>query len=181
MKITKKFKGMLSLAFTAMLTVGSVTANATTPNEGTVLPEPKRKGSITIHKYEIGSMSNAGAPATGLNNKDQVPAGSIPLNGIDFKVQSLTEYDSKQHGPISENDTITFQDKEYQVVTNDGIVYFIDKRYNLKKIDSLTEEECNLLRDFINITLQTYAELADKNPSFNFDIIKQIGGKKTRG
>ena len=58
---------------------------------------------------------------------------------------------------------------------------FIDKRYNLKKIDSLTEEECNLLRDFINITLQTYAELADKNPSFNFDIIKQIGGKKTRG
>ena len=36
MKITKKFKGMLSLALTAMLTLGSVTANATTPT-----PNPK--------------------------------------------------------------------------------------------------------------------------------------------
>lgn len=132
MKITKKFKGMLSLALTAMLTLGSVTANATS-NVGAVLPDPTEKGSITIHKYEIGSMSNAGAPATGLKNEGQVPAGSIPLNGIEFKVQSLTEYDSEKHGTIASDNTITFEDKNYQVVTNDGIVYFIDKRYEETK------------------------------------------------
>ena len=58
---------------------------------------------------------------------------------------------------------------------------FVDKRYNLKRIDSLSEEECSLLRDFINLTLQAYSELADKNPCFKFDIIRQIGGMKTRG
>ncbi len=50
MKITKKFRGILGLTLSAMLALGSVTTSATTRNEGTVLPDPKAKGSITIHK-----------------------------------------------------------------------------------------------------------------------------------
>ena len=50
-----------------------------------------------------------------------------------------------------------------------------------KNKESLTDEECKLLKDYIHLTLQTYIELEKKNPLFNFDIIKQMGGMKTRG
>lgn len=42
--------------------------------------------------------------------------------------------------------------------------------------DKLTDEECNLLRDFIHMSLNAYSELAKKNPSLKFDIIEKIGG-----
>ena len=91
MKITKKFKGMLGIALSAMLTLGSVTANATTPNEGTVLPEPNRTGSITIHKYAMDSMPNPGTPATGLEDNRQVPEGAEPLEGVSFKIEKVAD------------------------------------------------------------------------------------------
>ena len=91
MKITKKFKGMLSLALTAMLTVSSVTANAATKNEGTVLPDPNKKGSITIHKYAMDSMPNPGTPATGLEDSSQVPQGAKPLEGVSFKIEKVAD------------------------------------------------------------------------------------------
>jgi hypothetical protein len=46
---------------------------------------------------------------------------------------------------------------------------------------ALTEEECSLLRDFVNLTLNAYCELEEKNQYLKFDIINQIGGKKSRG
>ena len=66
MKITKKFKGMLSLALTAMLTLGTVNVNAeTADSKNPALPNPTRTGSITIHKYAMDSMPNPGTPAPG--------------------------------------------------------------------------------------------------------------------
>ena len=65
MKISKKFKGMLSFALTAMLTLGTVNVNAETTSKNPSLPDPDRKGSITIHKYAMDSMPNPGTPAPG--------------------------------------------------------------------------------------------------------------------
>lgn len=90
MKLGKKFKGVLGFALTAMLTLGSVTANAT-PNEGTVLPEPNRKGSITIHKYAMDQLPNPGTPATGLEDENQVPEGAEPLEGVSFKIEKVAD------------------------------------------------------------------------------------------
>ena len=92
MKITKKFKGMLSLALTAMLTVGSVTANATTQNTTNGLPQvdQNRKGSITIHKYGVSSIPNPGRPANGLElSKDEAEALGKPLENVEFKISKL--------------------------------------------------------------------------------------------
>jgi len=45
----------------------------------------------------------------------------------------------------------------------------------------LTDVECNLLRDMLRMTLDAYLELEKRNENLNFDIIRQIGGKKARG
>ena len=50
-----------------------------------------------------------------------------------------------------------------------------------KDKQSLTDEECKVLSDCIQLTLQAYLELENKNPSFNFDIIKQMGGLEING
>lgn len=92
MKITKKFKGMLSLALTAMLTLGTVNVNAeTADSKNPVLPDPTRTGSITIHKYAMDSMPNPGTPATGLPDDGQVPQGATALEGVSFKIEKVAD------------------------------------------------------------------------------------------
>lgn len=91
MKISKKFKGMLSLALTAMLTLGTVNVNAETTSKNPALPDPDRTGSITIHKYAMDSMPNPGTPATGLEDKNQVPEGAEPLEGVSFKIEKVAD------------------------------------------------------------------------------------------
>ena len=92
MKITKKFKGMLSLALTAMLTLGSVTTNATTTSKNPALPDldESKTGSITIHKYGMNDWPNPGKPATGdkLDEAD-IPNGAVPLKEISFRVEQV--------------------------------------------------------------------------------------------
>lgn len=46
---------------------------------------------------------------------------------------------------------------------------------------SLSDEELNLLREIIKMTLEGYYDLEKYNDKLRFDIITQIGGKKTRG
>ena len=107
MKITKKFKGMLSLALTAMLTVGSVTANATTQNTTNGLPQVDqgRTGSITIHKYGVSSIPNPGTPANGLQLSDeQAAALGKPLENVEFKI-------SKVPNNTTSAEKVTEQDK----------------------------------------------------------------------
>ena len=107
MKITKKFKGMLSLALTAMLTVGSVTANATTQNTTNGLPQVDqgRRGSITIHKYGVSSIPNPGRPANGLElSKDEAEALGKPLENVEFKI-------SKVPNNTTSAEKVTEQDK----------------------------------------------------------------------
>ena len=107
MKITKKLKGMLSLALTAMLTVGSVTANATTQNTTNGLPQvdQNRKGSITIHKYGVSSIPNPGRPANGLElSKDEAEALGKPLENVEFKI-------SKVPNNTTSAEKVTEQDK----------------------------------------------------------------------
>lgn len=66
------------------------------------------------------------------------------------------------------------------------------RRYNLQSplhkmliADSgkkkLTDEQCKLLREFIHMSLDAYSKLEKKNPMVKFDVIDQIGGKKTYG
>lgn len=50
-----------------------------------------------------------------------------------------------------------------------------------KNKKSLTDEECKELKDYIQLTLQAYLELENKNPSFNFNIIRQVGGLEING
>lgn len=109
MKITKKFRGILGLALSAMLALGSVTTSATTKNEGTVLPDPKAKGSITIHKYGMDSLNNVGNNATGLEDPSQVPQGAVPLKDIEFTVQEVVV---KESGNI----TVSNSTDKYELV-----------------------------------------------------------------
>lgn len=133
MKITKKFKGMLSLALTAMITVGSVTANATTQNTTNELPkvDQTRKGSITIHKYKIDSMSDAGEPATGLPNV-QLPEGAEPLENVEFKIFSVPS-DSTSVDKIEDSDKVeieTIKTDEYGEATLGELpvgVYYVEE------------------------------------------------------
>lgn len=54
---------------------------------------------------------------------------------------------------------------------------FLEKNDKTK----LTDEECNLLRDIINMSINSYYELEKRNERLRFDIIDQIGVKKHRG
>ncbi len=132
MKITKKFKGMLSLALTAMLTVGSVTANATTQNTTNGLPKVDQEtGSITIHKYKINSMSDAGGPATGLPNV-QLPEGAEPLANVEFKIYKV-DNDTTNVDQVTDNnktlvDTITTnKDGDAESKKLDLGVYYVEE------------------------------------------------------
>lgn len=49
-----------------------------------------------------------------------------------------------------------------------------------KKVE-LTEEECSMLRDIINLSLDAYLKLEKDNKYLEFDIVNQIGGKKKHG
>ena len=97
MKITKKFKGVLGLALSAMLTLGTVNVNAETTSKNPALPDPTRTGSITIHKYAMDSMPNPGTPASGLeikeenNNLGDLPEGAKPLAGVSFKIEKVAD------------------------------------------------------------------------------------------
>lgn len=54
---------------------------------------------------------------------------------------------------------------------------FLEKNDKTK----LTSEECNLLRDIINMSMDAYSELEEKNERLKFDVINQIGVRKHRG
>ena len=109
MKITKKFKGMLGLALSAMLTLGTVNVNAETTSKNPSLPDPDRKGSITIHKYAMDSIPNPGTPASGLEIKEEnanlgdLPEGATPLGGVSFKIEKVA--DNTLPEQIAGNDT----------------------------------------------------------------------------
>ena len=110
MKITKKFKGVLGLALSAMLTLGTVSVNAeTADSKNPVLPEEGRPGSITIHKYGMESLDGQGNHATGLEDPSQVPAGAVPLKGISFTVQEVVV---KENGDI----TVSNSTDKYELV-----------------------------------------------------------------
>lgn len=47
--------------------------------------------------------------------------------------------------------------------------------------EQLTDSECQLLKDIINMSLNAFLELEKVNPNLHFDIIRQMGGVKTRG
>ena len=109
MKITKKFKGVLGLALSAMLTLGTVSVNAeTADSKNPVLPEEGRPGSITIHKYGMSGLPESGKPATGLDNVE-IPEGAVPLKDIKFKIQEVVV---KENGSI----TVSNSTERYELV-----------------------------------------------------------------
>lgn len=54
---------------------------------------------------------------------------------------------------------------------------FLENRDN----DELTDEECSLLKDIVNMSLDAYVELEKKNENLKFDVIRKIGGKMVHG
>jgi len=50
-----------------------------------------------------------------------------------------------------------------------------------KNKEQLTDNECKLLKDIINMSLDAFLKLEEINPNLHFDVIKQMGGVKTRG
>jgi len=66
------------------------------------------------------------------------------------------------------------------------------KRYDRKSLlyslfiedkgkERLSEKECDLLKECIHMTFESYSQLEKINPNLKFDIIKQMGEVKTRG
>ena len=120
MKITKKFKGMLSLALSAMLTLGSVTANATITDEDRPVVNPDKQGSITIHKYGMESLEGAGNNATGLEDPDQVPENAVPLKDIEFTVQRVVADKNGELSASNSTDKYSAYSKEAPItITTD--------------------------------------------------------------
>lgn len=109
MKITKKFKGVLSIALSAILTLGSITANATTTN-GKEYPQvnPEQDGSITIHKYVMDSMPES-KNASGLeisnenNNLTDLPEEAIPLANVSFNIYKVDNETTSTNQITNEN------------------------------------------------------------------------------
>ena len=50
-----------------------------------------------------------------------------------------------------------------------------------KNKEQLTDSECEFLKDIINMSLDAFLELEKVNPNLHFEVIKQMGGVKTRG
>ena len=50
-----------------------------------------------------------------------------------------------------------------------------------KNKERLSDEECDMLREILKMTMNAFNELVEINPNLKFDIIKQISGVKTRG
>ena len=50
-----------------------------------------------------------------------------------------------------------------------------------KNKEQLTDSECELLKDIINMSLDAFLELEKINPNLHFDVVKQMGGVKARG
>lgn len=115
MKIKKNFKSILGVVLCLMLSLGTVTTSAITSNEGTVLPDPSKKGSITIHKYAMDQLPNPGTPASGLEDENQVPEGAEPLEGVTFTIERVVE---------DKDGTLIF----------DNIKYSIDKLFEAQEI-----------------------------------------------
>lgn len=115
MKITKKFKGVLGLALSAILTLGTVNVNAETANsKNPALPDPTRTGSITIHKYAMDSIPNPGtsAPGTELTEeevKDYAGGDVTKLEGVTFEVEKVLVAEENQQG------TFTYDNVKYIV------------------------------------------------------------------
>lgn len=137
MKITKKFKGMLSLALTAMLTVGSITANAT-ENKGVPQIDTERQGSIIIHKYGVNQMPNEenSTPATGLPLTDEAAAAlGKPLENVEFKIYKVdndtTNVDQVPNKNKTLVDTITTNKDGYAASKKlDLGVYYVEESEN---------------------------------------------------
>ena len=117
MRINKKFRRVLGLALSAMLALGSITTSATTnKNEGTVLPDPAVKGSITIHKYAMESLPSPGTPASGLENEDQVPEGAKPLEGVSFEIEKVAD-DTLPEKIVGTNTDAVVRDNSFEAKT----------------------------------------------------------------
>ena len=50
-----------------------------------------------------------------------------------------------------------------------------------KNKEQLTDGECELFKDIVNMSLDSFLELEKVNSNLHFDVIKQMGGVKTRG
>ena len=120
MKLGKKFKGVLGLALSAMLALGSVTANATITDEDRPVVNPDKQGSITIHKYGMESLEGAGNNATGLEDPNQVPENAVPLKDIEFTVQRVVADKNGELSASNSTDKYSAYSKEAPItITTD--------------------------------------------------------------
>lgn len=133
----KFFKKVTTMVLASVMAIGmlSTTAFATTvPQEA--LPDPARNGnsSITIHKFLMDDIADAGKPSDGNEVAgDKIPAGAKPLKGVTFNISKLAK----------DTDPVTSTDYDTNFATNgtdkgttkdDGTLSFSDLPFGTYKI-----------------------------------------------
>lgn len=78
--------GALTLAMSMILGSGTVNATENTSNPGVI--DTSKRVTLTIHKYEVESMDQAGAPGNGTTDV-VIPDGAMGLPGVTFAVYKV--------------------------------------------------------------------------------------------
>lgn len=98
------FKKVTTMVLASVMAIGMLSTNAfATTVPQAALPDPARNGnsSITIHKYLMDDIADAGRPSDGNEVAgDKIPAGAKPLKGVTFNISKL----AKDTDPVTSTD-----------------------------------------------------------------------------
>ena len=115
MKIMKKIKTTTAILLTLMLALSGFSINVKaepTINTG-------RTGSLTIYQYGMEDISGAGSAGTGeTRDEGSVPAGSKPLQGVQYTIYKVEELSSYYGTSFSSLPTV---DEAQEKVNKEGI------------------------------------------------------------
>lgn len=111
----KKFKKLTALLTGALLTVTSLGITA-------FAAEAPEQGNLTIHKYQMDDVSQAGEPGTGETTTP--PEDATPLQGVNFSVYPVN---ANADGKVPKNEDITLTKTGDTVTgfTSDGTAYTV--------------------------------------------------------
>lgn len=133
----KFFKRITTMVLASVMAIGMMSTSAfaaETPQAA--LPDPARNGtsSITIHKFLMDDIADAGKPSDGNEVAgDKIPAGAKPLKGVTFNISKL----AKDTDPVTSTDYDTnygTNGTSKGTTTDDGTLLFSDLPFGTYKI-----------------------------------------------
>ena len=111
MKIMKKIKTTTAILLTLMLALSGFSIN--------VKAEPTINTGLTIYQYGMEDISGAGSARTGeTRDEGSVPAGSKPLQGVQYTIYKVEELSSYYGTSFSSLPTV---DEAQEKVNKEGI------------------------------------------------------------